>query len=258
MPPRPDPPGDAVKITLLMVSECMAISDRWGMGIMNLGWLVDPPGLDLHARPLREWTISASDLAGIGQIDLTAIGPNGERALPALTVTHGAVFGQAITDADETLQLKTRGPVTVPPPDIAQRWIVPWTSVPAAPGVTPLAFLDGVLYVADRDGIGVIELPGQPAVSAAREPELHTMRRRDIGQLPAPLGARLRRGMERGRDSGPRTVGVGRSVAVVHRDTIVLGFAGPLISIGRAEVEAESGPAATAVEVLREKLRRGS
>ena len=43
IPPDHKPPtaGDILE----MISQCMAISDSWGLGVMNLGWLVDPPGI---------------------------------------------------------------------------------------------------------------------------------------------------------------------------------------------------------------------
>ena len=44
LPPRPPVTGrELLARTIDLISECMAISDRWGEGVMNLDWLVDPP-----------------------------------------------------------------------------------------------------------------------------------------------------------------------------------------------------------------------
>jgi hypothetical protein len=48
VPNRPPAPADPLGIQVFVISTCMAISDPWGMGIMNLEWLVDPPDLDLR------------------------------------------------------------------------------------------------------------------------------------------------------------------------------------------------------------------
>ncbi|WP_342236410.1 hypothetical protein [Inquilinus sp. OTU3971] len=128
VPVRPAAPADPIAVQAEIISTCMAISDPWGMGILNLDWLVDPPDILLGRPPLREWTITAAALAGIDRVQLVARGPAGERPLANPQVRRGEIFAQVVTDADEVLQLRSGGRTTSAPPDVFQRWIVPWRS----------------------------------------------------------------------------------------------------------------------------------
>lgn len=168
VPPKPAAPADPVGIQVQVYNQCMRPTSRWALGVLNLGWLVDPPDLLNLGRPaLREWTVVAEALDGIDEVDLVAVGPEGERLLATVPVERGVAFAQVVTDDVETLQLRTGQPVEAPLPQLLQRWIAP------------------------------------TGVEDGRE-------------------ADLRPG---------RTIGRGRSVAVLHRGEVVVGVAGPRLRV---------------------------
>lgn len=232
VPAKPTVSNDPIKIASQVISECMAISDRWGMGVLNLGWLVDPPDYDLGLASLREWTIAADGIVDLDRIELAAVGPRGERRLASLTVEGGAVFAQVVTDADETLQVRSGVRLLSAPPQVLQRWIVPWSAMPVEPGTVPLALSDGALWVADGGKLARIELPGNLHMNSALDTALK-IRRVNPADTPLQLAARLKRSHDGGM-ALPRTVSRSRIVAVLHRGDIVLGMAGPLIQATEA------------------------
>ena len=234
VPPRPPAPADPVGIQAFVISTCMALSDPWGLGIMNLEWLVDPPDLDLGMPKLREWTIAGTEVLDAGQIALVAIGPQGERPLTILPVHRGSAFAQVVTEADETLQLRTDGSLSSAPPQVLQRWIVPWTSVPVSAQVQELDISDGQLFALGGDGVHAIELT-PPGISAGGV----FVRQADI-TIPARLAARAK---ARGNASAPapRTAARGRAVAVLHRGSAMIGFAGPLVPVTEGLIASRRG-----------------
>ena len=237
VPAKPAPvSNDPFKLESQAISQCMAISDLWGMGVMNLDWLSDPPDYELGLDPLREWTIVADDIIDLERIELAAISPNGTRRLASPPVEGGTMYAQIVTDAHETLQIRSSVRLLSAPPQVLQRWIVPWTAIPVEPGITPLALSDGVLWVADGSKLARIELPGNLQMTTARGQALKI---RHVNHNDAPLRAvtRLKSGLDHGMTLS-RTVGQGRIVAVLHKGHIVLGVAGNRI---RTTEAAKSG-----------------
>lgn len=197
------------------------------MGVLNLGWLIDPPDYDLGLPLLREWTIAADGILDLDRIELAAVGPRGERRLASLPVEAGAVFAQVATEADEILRVRSGISLLSAPPQVLHRWIVPWSVMPVAPGTIPLAVSDGALWVVDRGEVARVDLPGNLRMSNMREtrPEIRHV---DPADVPSRLAARFRHGRE-GRAASPRTVGRGQVAVVLHRGGIVFGMTGPLV-----------------------------
>jgi hypothetical protein len=220
VPARPAAPADPVGIQAYVISTCMAISDRWGMGVLNLEWLVDPPDLDLGMPALREWTIAALDVEGAERLELVARGSMGERSLAVVPVARGSVVAQVVTDATETLQVRG-GRVGSPAPQVMQRWIVPWASVAVDEDARSLELRGDELFALGERGASGVEIPASAGAGAAASPRLepHAV---DPGAA-TPLAERRREGLV------PRTAGRGRAVAVLHRGAVVFGFAGPLV-----------------------------
>jgi hypothetical protein len=237
VPAKPAPvSNDPVKLESQAISQCMAISDLWGMGVMNLGWIPDPPDYELGLDPLREWTIVADGIIDLERIELAVIGPNAARRLASPPVEGGTLYMQVVTDAQETLQIRSGVRLLSAPPQVLQRWIVPWMAIPVEPGIVPLALSDGILWVADGGKLARIELPGNLQMRTAHEPALK-IRHVNHDDAPLRLVTRLKRALENGMTL-PRTVGQGRIVAVLHSGHIVLGVAGNRI---RATEAARSG-----------------
>jgi hypothetical protein len=232
VPAQPVPSNNPTGLEARVISDCMAISDRWGMGVFNLAWLIDPPDSQFELAPLRDWTIVAEGIVDLDRIELVAIGPNGERRLPSISVEEGTVFAQVVTDADETLHVRSKVSMLSAPPQVLQRWIVPWSAIPVEPGITPLALLDGVLWVTDGGKLSRIELPGIVSMESAADTSMK-IRRVHTADLPLRLADHLKRRGERVLPR-PQIVGQGRIVAVLHRGDIVLGLAGPRIPVTQA------------------------
>jgi hypothetical protein len=72
--PADHPPPSTADMAA-MINRCMAISDVWGIGVLNLDWLVDPPDLRRGIDPVRQWTIGPSELPENARLDFVAIGP---------------------------------------------------------------------------------------------------------------------------------------------------------------------------------------
>lgn len=217
--------------TVDLISQCMAISDRWGMGVMNLGWLVDPPELLDPSRALREWAIAAQKINETDQVELAALGRNGQRRpLGNLPVMGGVLVASGIiTRSDETLELRTGAPMSGPMPRVMQRWISARQVIPVER--PPMAFaLDGaLLYVLhDNRSLKIISLHGTDA---------------RVDHHIAD-GQRLwRELMDRESWSGSRTFGeagiktawpknaVTVSIACIIENSIVLGVAAPFAEV---------------------------
>ena len=124
---RPAPStGDIVE----MLSHCMAISDRWGMGILNLHWLVDPPDVLHGIDPLRQWTVAARGLPVGTHVEFVAVDRGGgERRLGAFEASADFAV-DLLTGPTETLLIKTPPDLEAPAPTVWQRWIVPFASTP--------------------------------------------------------------------------------------------------------------------------------
>ncbi len=227
VPARPAAPADPVGIQAYVISTCMAISDRWGMGVINLDWLVDPPDLDLGMPPLREWTIAAFDV-DTDRLDLVARGPLGERPLAVVPIRRGSVVAQVITDATETLQVRSGARTASPAPQVMQRWIVPWASATVDEDAHTLALADDALFVVGERGVSRVEIPAITGHAVA------TIYRLEPTAIPAPLASRLNRSQRDG--PVPRTASRGRAVAVLHRGAVLFGFAGPLVTVSEGVV----------------------
>ncbi|MFN8084837.1 MAG: hypothetical protein U0Q14_11470 [Dermatophilaceae bacterium] len=132
-------PDEWLRATAALISSCMAISDRWGMGILNLDWLVDPPDLDFGRPALREWAVAVGDLGSRREIRVVALGRDGtRREVGVLPVLRGGVRAEIMTGADETLELDADGPVDGPVPRVTQRWVVPVEATPGEVAGEPL------------------------------------------------------------------------------------------------------------------------
>ena len=242
VPARPAEPANRLGIQAYVYNRCLQLTDRWGMGVLNLDWLVDPPDLDLGMPPLREWTIVGSQILEASEIELVATGPAGERTLAAVPVERNTIFAQVVTDADETLQVRSNAALAPTPPQIFQRWIIPWASTPVGADARELAMDDGdVLVLEDQDVMRLV-LQGHRGL-ARTSPERSGADRHRF--------ARLFRGRREGaRSLIPRTAARGRAVAVLHRGEAVLGFAGPALRASEGLVRTETTSAQTRSEAL--------
>ena len=229
VPAEPNQNKDPIALEAEAISQCMAISDRWGMGVMNLAWLVDPAEAVFGVENVREWTIAAEEVLNVDQLELVAVGRRGERRLASAPVEGGVLFAQVITAADETLQVRGAVSLAAASPRLFQRWITPVARVPMEAGLVPLAVLDGVLWVGDEGRVSQVRLPEQGAANGVSAPAVH-----HVAAANVPAG--VARGLAR-RATVHRTAGGGRTVAVRDGDAIVVGLAGPLMPATEAAMQ---------------------
>lgn len=167
VPGRPRPTMDNVAEQAQVISECMAKSDRWGMGVLNLEWLVDPPAYQFGIANLREWTISADHIES-DHMEVFAVGPLGERKIN-MVLDQSRNEMHVITAADESLQLKNVS-LQAEHPHLFQRWITPWASIPSEDNSTPLGMIDNKVYLNHGSEIASVTVPPFVVDESPRNP----------------------------------------------------------------------------------------
>jgi hypothetical protein len=220
LPPRPEvSERELLARTIDLISECMAISDRWGEGVMNLDWLVDPPDVfvDFGIPPIYEWVVNIDRVEEVDSIDLVAVGPDGaRRQLGTARVVEGHVVAQVVTATDETLEIRTGTPMAGPTPRVSRRVVVPYSSTPVGNDVVAFGFEEGSVGVLRLDGttqqLDAITADTSDRPATAEQIEA-LQRRNELG-----LGATVRT-----RHLGASTV------AAYDRGEIVMGVAGAFV-----------------------------
>jgi hypothetical protein len=223
IPPDHKPPtaGDILE----MISQCMAISDPWGLGVMNLGWLVDPPDLLYEFDPVRQWTIGVRELPEDVRLEFVAVGPNGEERVVGATGGRQNIAVQITTNANETLQIRTAEGLSAPAPVVFQRWIVPFASLPLASVPSVVSASDGMVGVRGPNG-------DTQVVQIAAGGVLSTQRLNGERQLDPNMGRlvnKLAREEKRNRGSWATAAQLDRqTVAVAHGQELLIGTVGPM------------------------------
>lgn len=174
----------------LMHSYCDSISNPWAGGITDLSW-VDPlldPDYDhqLELGRLRLWTLGLRNLPEIARIELLAIAPGGRERLLGVVEGRRDIALELVTDANETLAMRTERAFTAPAPTLSRSWLYPASDVEMEPKARSAPAVDAAL--AER-------IVGAMADQEAR------------GRLPWATAIRLRR----------------QTLAVPHRGGIVVG-----------------------------------
>jgi hypothetical protein len=218
IPPKPPvSERDLLARTFALISQCMAISDRWGMGVLNLRWLVDPPPDDYGLPPVIEWAIAIDEVTEVEAVDIVAVASDGSRReLGRVPVQDGHVVAQVVTGAGETLEISTGVEMAGPAPRVSGRWVTPWSAVEIGDDVRAVTV--------DRGVVGVMHDDGRAEVL---QPALH----RDARQPAAPaMVEALESRIARGLDATARAHNLGAStVAVYDRGRLLLGVAGAFV-----------------------------
>ena len=128
----------------LMNVYCDSISNPWAGGLTELVWvdpLLDPDYLEREVERgrLRLWTLGLRDLPDGARIELLAIGP--ERRERTVGVIEGRrdVALEVLTDANESLAVRTERGFTAPAPTLTESWFYPVSNVEMNPGAAALA-----------------------------------------------------------------------------------------------------------------------
>lgn len=222
------PPDHAPPTTddyVQMISQCMAIQDPWGDGVMNLDWLIDPPDLLREFDPIRQWTFGVRELSEGTHLEFVAVALDGtERVIGAINRRQN-IAAQITTTADETLQVRMVPRGAAAAPMVFQRWIIPVASitlsespiaVSASGGMVGLRTSDGETDIIQIDSAGVAKMerlnPQLLSNASVQHVLTHLTREERRNRKPWASVASLNR----------------ETVAVVHGTELVIGTAGPM------------------------------
>jgi hypothetical protein len=147
-----DHPAATMADTGRMISQCMAISDPWGSGVLNLEWLVDPPFIERGLGVVRQWSLGFRDLPESARLEFIALGVEGAERSLGVVEDHQFAAVELVTDADETLQIRSGEAFSAPAPLIIQRWLIPSMAVPVGGGLEMISSSGGMIGLRDRDG----------------------------------------------------------------------------------------------------------
>lgn len=224
-PDHPQPTEDDVA---QMISQCMAIRDPWGEGVMNLDWLVDPPDLWRGLDPVRQWTIGAREIPEGVRLEFVAVGLDGAERVVGATDGRQNIAVQITTTAKETLQIRTGDRILAPAPVVFQRWIVPFASIPLEAAPLTVSASGGIIGVSGPNGeTQVVQIAAGGMVRTQR---LSGERQSDPSV--DRLLAKLARAQERNREPWATAALLDReTVAVAHGQELLIGTVGPMIKM---------------------------
>jgi hypothetical protein len=220
----PDHPAPTTQDIAGMISQCMAISDPWGAGRLNLGWLIDPPDRDLGLDAVRQWSLGFRELPDGARLEFLALDPSGSERLLGAVEGRQSVAVELATDADETLQVRATEALSAPAPIVSQRWVIPITAIPLGEDVPTVASSGDVIVV--RDGRGEIRVidAGPDGRSRVRVAERSAQADPAWPQLLDALDLEERRGVGAWATASRISEGM---LAVVHRGNLLIGGVGP-------------------------------
>lgn len=221
-----DHPEPTTADRAMMISRCMAISDPWGLGVMNLHWLIDPPDLALGA--VRQWSLGFQDLPASVQLEFVAIGPDGTERHLGVVEGHRSVAVELATDADETLQVRAGRALAGAAPVVLQRWVVPFVTAPLDDATEAVASSGGVIGLRDRDGLTRLVDAGPDGRGRIRVADSTAQAEPAFHRLQDALNLERRRGLGAWATTARVSAGL---VAVTHRGRLLIGGAGPAVRL---------------------------
>ncbi|GAA2150314.1 hypothetical protein GCM10009844_31110 [Nocardioides koreensis] len=151
VPQRPAEPG--VDDVAQMLSSCLAISDRWGMGPLNLDWLIDPPRVLSPDDLVRDWNIRFRDIPADARVDVVAVdSESGAERVVSRVTAHQDVIAHILTRRNEVVELRAITGFDAPVPMVEQRWLEPVRTISTQVVPRIIDSVDGVLGVLDEQG----------------------------------------------------------------------------------------------------------
>lgn len=212
-----------------MISDCMAISDPWGEGVLNLGWLIDPPDVLHGFDPIRQWSLGLRELPAGSRVDIVARAANGDTRIVGEIEGRPNVAIQVVTAATETLELRTNGLISAPAPIVVQGWVVPFAQASLDDVPVSVASVGSRIGYVGGDGeTRLLDLGPNGELRASHE-ILATTRTGDASA--ARIGHVLNR-ESRGHRQITEVARIDRvTVAVIHNGQLLIGTQGPTIRL---------------------------
>lgn len=163
----------------------MAISDRWGMGPLNLGWLVDPSDVLSPDDLVRDSTIRFGEIPEDGPVEIVATDQQSDtgRVVSVVSV-HGNALMQCHDLAERGNHVASTWPFDAAMPFAEQRWIEPITAIPVLVEPQGIAHVDGLLGVPETAGrIAIIDLATESAWRIASRSRSRSRTGRDASSV---------------------------------------------------------------------------
>jgi hypothetical protein len=212
----------------LMEHFCGSISNPWGRGLTPLGWAVDPlldPDYEhsFEINPVRLWTVGLRELPKSARIEFLALAPDGSERLLGIVEGKRSAALQLVTDANETLGIRSDEPFSAPAPMLLRSWMFPFAAQTFGSEPRTSASAESLLGLTGRDGTTRI------------------LEQREVGEVdmdnqrPArrsnPTGGRvvdaLAREEARGREAWSTAIRLDKNtIAVTHRGQLLIGTVG--------------------------------
>ena len=223
-----DHPAPTTGDIMEMISQCMAISDPWGLGVLNLKWLIDPPDSDLGLGAVRQWSLGFQDLPESVQLEFVALGPGGGERHLGVVEGHRSVAVELATDADETLEVRAGRALSTPAPLVLQRWVIPFATLPLDHGAVTVASSGGVVGVRDLGGQTRLIDAGPDGRGRVRIADARMYADLAFRRLQSALDHEGRRGLGTWAVAARISEGM---VAIAHRGKLLIGSAGRAVRL---------------------------
>jgi hypothetical protein len=212
----------------LMNAYCDSITNPWGRGVTRLGWAVDPlldPDYEhiFEIDPVRLWTIGLRELPESARIEFLALAPDGSERLLGIVEGKRSAALQLVTDANETLGIRSDEPFSAPAPTLLQSWMFPFAAQTFSSEPVTIASADGLLGLTGRDRSTRTLDPRE--VGQVGTDDKRAARRSD--PRDGRVADALARAEARGREAWATVTRLDKdTVAVTHRGQLLIGTVG--------------------------------
>jgi hypothetical protein len=226
IPEVPDAPPRSAQT--LMNKYCDSLSNPWGHGMTHLGWgddlLLDPDYTHLfEIDPLRMWIIGLRELPVSARIEFLAVGPEGSERFLGIVEGKRSAAIQLVTDANETLAIRSATRFSAPAPMLLQRWMFPFVALPVGSELMTIASASGLLGLRGRDQ--------KTRFFDPREVEEVRADYKHVERIPDPRDGQvtdaLAREEMRGNEAWASATSLDKNtIAVTHRGQLLVGLIG--------------------------------
>ena len=212
----------------LMNDYCDSIVNPWGHGVTRLGWIVDPLddpdyGHIFEIDPVRLWTVGLRELPKTARIEFLALSPDGSERLLGVVEGKRSAALQLVTDANETLAIRSDEHFSAPAPTLLRSWIFPFSAQPFDSEPATIASAGGLLGLTGQDR-STQTLDPREVRRIEKDSERPT---RTSDPREGRAADALAREAARGRDVWATAARLDKNtVAVTHRGQLLIGTVG--------------------------------
>jgi len=213
----------------LMDVYCNSLNNPWGKGVTHLGWgddiLLDPDYAHIaELDALRLWTVGFTLLPVTARIELLAVSKTGSERLLGVVEGQPNAALELVTEADETLALRSDIGFSAPRPSVGRGWLFPTSAHDIGFDPSHFASVGGMIAVAGQDDTVRIFNPRLPSTPITATMFDASGADGTNGEISEALGRQI----EYGRSAWGSMARVDKkTVAVVHRGQLLVGAIAP-------------------------------